>query len=89
MHRIRTLLVDDEYLALNLLEEYIKNIPDLEIVAKVKSPIRALDVLNSEHVDLMFQKQTLIFLFLPLSQFSHSEYGFLNSPESSLEEDLE
>ncbi|MEK7253582.1 MAG: response regulator, partial [Bacteroidota bacterium] len=54
MQTIKTLLVDDEYLALNLLEEFIKNIPDLQIVAKVKSPILALEVLNREPVDLLF-----------------------------------
>ncbi len=54
MQTIKTLLVDDEYLALNLLEEFIKNIPDLQIVAKVKSPILALEVLNREQVDLLF-----------------------------------
>jgi DNA-binding LytR/AlgR family response regulator len=54
MKTIKTLLVDDEYLALNLLEEFIKNIPGMEIVGKVKSPIAALDLLNREPVDLLF-----------------------------------
>ncbi|MFQ5446813.1 MAG: LytR/AlgR family response regulator transcription factor, partial [Saprospiraceae bacterium] len=54
MAAIKTLLVDDEYLALNLLEEFIKNVPDLEIVDKVKSPVHALEVLSSEPIDLMF-----------------------------------
>lgn len=54
MNTIKTLLVDDEYLALNLLEGFIKQIPDMEIVAKVKSPIRALEVINQQQVDLLF-----------------------------------
>ena len=36
---IKTLLVDDEYLALNLLENFVHQVPGLEIVAKVKSPM--------------------------------------------------
>jgi DNA-binding LytR/AlgR family response regulator len=47
-------LVDDEFLALNLLEEFVKKIPELEIVDKVKSPVKALDILNREPVDLLF-----------------------------------
>lgn len=51
---IKTLLVDDEYLALNLLEEFIKQVPDLEIVEKVKSPMKALDLLQQTSIDLLF-----------------------------------
>lgn len=51
---IRTLLVDDEYLALNLLEEYVKQIPDLELIGKEKLPIKALERLQQEQVDLLF-----------------------------------
>ena len=54
MKKIKTLLVDDEYLALNLLENFIGNLPDLEVVEKTKSAIHALEVLQNEHVDLMF-----------------------------------
>jgi DNA-binding LytR/AlgR family response regulator len=51
---IKTLLIDDEYLALNLLEEFIGKLPDLEIVAKYKSPIQALEVLQQGQIDLLF-----------------------------------
>lgn len=51
---IRTLLVDDEYLALNLLENYAQQVPDLEIVGKEKLPIKALDRLQQGQVDLLF-----------------------------------
>ena len=54
MIHIKTLLVDDEYLALNLLEEFSKQIPDLEIVAKVKSPMEALQILQQQPLDLLF-----------------------------------
>jgi len=54
MNTIRTLLVDDEYLALNLLEEFIKKVPGLEVAGKAKSPLKALEILGQQAVDLMF-----------------------------------
>ncbi|GIV30964.1 MAG: hypothetical protein KatS3mg029_0315 [Saprospiraceae bacterium] len=54
MKPIRILLVDDEYLVLNLLENYVNNVPDMVIVGKVKSAMQALEILNSQPVDLMF-----------------------------------
>ncbi len=54
MSTIRILLVDDEYLALNLLETFIQDVPGLEVVGKVKSAMAALEVLNSQPVDLLF-----------------------------------
>lgn len=50
----KTLLVDDEYLALNLMEEFTKQIPDLSVVDKVKSPLEALKVLQEQSIDLLF-----------------------------------
>lgn len=52
--KIRCLLVDDEHLALALLENFIRRLPDLEIVGACKSPIRAVEVLQSQPVDLLF-----------------------------------
>lgn len=54
MNPIRTLIVDDEYLALQLLETYISQIEGLSLVAKIKSPIQALEVLQNQEVDLLF-----------------------------------
>lgn len=54
MKKIKVLLVDDEYLALNLLEEFVKKIPNIEIIGRVKSPIQAIDILNRQHIDLLF-----------------------------------
>ena len=54
MNTIKVLLVDDEYLALELLENFVKEIPDLELVDKVKSPIAAIDILNTDEIDLLF-----------------------------------
>lgn len=51
---IHTLIVDDEYLALNLLEGFIGQVSDLKMVGKEKSPLKALEILSTEKVDLLF-----------------------------------
>ncbi len=54
MNKITALLVDDEFLALKLLEDYIKKIPDIEIIDKVRSPVKAVEILNRHRVELLF-----------------------------------
>ncbi len=51
---MKCLIVDDEQLARKLLESYVEKIPYLELVDSVKSPLKALDVLQEQQVDLMF-----------------------------------
>ncbi len=50
----RCLLVDDEHLALSLLEKYVTDTPGLEVAATCKSPVRAIEMLQSESIDLLF-----------------------------------
>lgn len=52
--QIQVLIVDDEVLALNLLENFIERLSDFKIVAKAQSPIKALEILQSQSIDLMF-----------------------------------
>lgn len=54
MQIIKVLLVDDEYLALQLLDNFVQQVPELELVAKTKSPNEAIDILNRESIDLLF-----------------------------------
>lgn len=54
MPTIRTLLVDDEYLALNVLEGYLQRLEDIEVVGKIREPLAALALLGREPVDLLF-----------------------------------
>lgn len=54
MNKLQVLLVDDEYLALQLLESFVNKLPNLEIVGKIKSPIQAMDILNKEEIDILF-----------------------------------
>lgn len=51
---IRCLAVDDEPLALDVIEKHISKIPELQLVEKCTSPIKALEILNSQEIDLVF-----------------------------------
>jgi two-component system, LytTR family, response regulator len=51
---IRCLSVDDEPLALDVIEKYIDKIPELQLVEKCTSPLKALEILNKEDIDLIF-----------------------------------
>ena len=51
---MKCIIVDDEALARKLLETYIKQIPNLELVAMCKNPMEAADILQREQIDLMF-----------------------------------
>jgi len=54
MRKIRCLIIDDEPLALDLIEDYVLKTPFLELVKKFSSPFQAIDALQSEKVDLIF-----------------------------------
>ncbi|RMD73688.1 MAG: DNA-binding response regulator [Bacteroidetes bacterium] len=51
---IRTIIVDDEPLALDVLETYIEQVPELELVARCANALEANKVLAEEEIDLMF-----------------------------------
>jgi DNA-binding LytR/AlgR family response regulator len=51
---IRCLAVDDEPLALDLLEDNIRQVPFLKLVAKCRNALEAAEVLRTESVDLLF-----------------------------------
>ena len=48
------ILIDDEPLALDLLEGYIKSTPFLKLIAKCNSAIEAIEIVEKEIVDLIF-----------------------------------
>jgi DNA-binding LytR/AlgR family response regulator len=52
--KIRCIIVDDEFLARTLLEDYVSKVPQLELVAKCQGAPQALEVLQNENIDLMF-----------------------------------
>jgi DNA-binding LytR/AlgR family response regulator len=51
---IRCVAIDDEKLALDLIEDDILKVPFLQLVKKCKGGIEALDVLRTEKIDLLF-----------------------------------
>ena len=51
---INVIIVDDEPLALDVLETYIEKIPDLNIVSKCSNALEANAALKEHQVDLMF-----------------------------------
>lgn len=51
---MKCLLVDDEPLALDILESYIKRMPDLELIGKCSNALEASEFLKNNKIDLMF-----------------------------------
>jgi len=51
---IRCLVVDDEPLALHILEDYISKMPFLELVKVTTNPIEALQLVQQGNIDLVF-----------------------------------
>jgi two-component system LytT family response regulator len=51
---IRCLAIDDEMLALDLLEDNIRKITCLELVKKCRSAMEAMEIMRNEHIDLLF-----------------------------------
>lgn len=51
---IRCIVVDDEPLALDILEDYISKVPFLKLVKKCSTALEALDCLKTEEIHLIF-----------------------------------
>jgi len=51
--KIRCAVIDDEFLARQYLKDYIGKVPDLELVGDFNSPLKALDLLKRQAVDLL------------------------------------
>jgi DNA-binding LytR/AlgR family response regulator len=52
--KLKCLIADDEPLALDVLENFIKRTPDLELVARCENAMQALQTLKEKQVDLLF-----------------------------------
>ncbi|TWF45133.1 LytTR family two component transcriptional regulator [Chitinophaga polysaccharea] len=52
--KIRTLIVDDEPHAIEIIEKYIENFQEIELVAKCNNAIQAFQLLQQHKVDLIF-----------------------------------
>ena len=67
--KTRCLIVDDEPLAIRLIEKHISQIDSLEVIATCNSALKAFEILNTQKIDLLFldikmQKQKMIFLMI-------------------------
>lgn len=51
---MKTIIVDDEPLALDILEEFIKKVPELKLIKKCNNAIEAGEVLRKQEIDLVF-----------------------------------
>jgi DNA-binding LytR/AlgR family response regulator len=52
--KLRAIIVDDEPVARKLLQEYIEDIPFLELVGQAENPLKAQTILTKEDIDLIF-----------------------------------
>jgi CheY-like chemotaxis protein len=51
---LKCIAIDDEELALELLEDNISKVPYLQLVATSGNPIEAINIIQQQHVDLVF-----------------------------------
>lgn len=54
MEMMRCIIADDEPIARQILESYINELPNLELVAKCKNAFEVMEVLQKDDVDLLF-----------------------------------
>jgi len=52
--KVRCLIVDDEPLAIRLIEKHVSQIDSLEVVATCNSALKAFEILNTHEIDLLF-----------------------------------
>lgn len=65
--KINCLVIDDEPWALDLLEDFIKKVPYLNLVARCEGPVTALPYVEKEEIDL-------IFLDIKMPDFSGTQF---------------
>ena len=51
---INCIIIDDEPLAIKVLEQHISNVNDLQLIRTFENPMDAVDILKSQHIDLIF-----------------------------------
>ena len=51
---IKCIIIDDEPLAINVIEDHLKNFDNIEIVATFNNPLKAYSILEQEKIDVVF-----------------------------------
>lgn len=51
---LRCAIIDDEFLARKYLKDYVSKLPMLELVGDYNSPLKAIEVIKSGEIDLLF-----------------------------------
>lgn len=54
MLKIKCLAIDDEYLALKIVSEYVERVPFLELRGTFKSALKAFETIEAEGIELLF-----------------------------------
>ncbi len=54
MIKLKCIIIDDEPLAQEVIERYLENIRELELIRKCSNAMEAFEVLHTEQIDLMF-----------------------------------
>ncbi len=52
--KLNCVIIDDEYLARNYLKDYVHKIPGLELLGDFNSPLKAMALLKTGEIDLLF-----------------------------------
>jgi len=50
----KCLIIDDEPLAIDVIKDYIQQIPQLELVGTCQDAMKAFEIINSQSIDLLF-----------------------------------
>ena len=62
MNRLKCLIIDDEPLAQNVIENYLKNFSFIELIAKCENALSALEWIKKQKVDLIFLDISMPFI---------------------------
>src|ERR1700693_2846528 len=62
MNRLKCLIIDDEPLAQNVIENYLKNFSFIELIAKCENALSALEWMKKQKVDLIFLDISMPFI---------------------------
>src|SRR4051794_26369143 len=62
MKQIRCLIIDDEPLAQNIIENYLKQFPFINLISKCENAPSALKYINEQKIDLIFLDISMPFI---------------------------